>query len=526
MPNRQTRKPRKLGEKNGDAMAAPPSEDALSEDLNENLCRLRGLLGKSPDIVMRRFIVDVQAGLEAAIVFVDGLVDKETINSHVLRPLMINLYNCSHGPQPLDLAWIEEHLVTVNDTKRNSSFAEAVNTVLNGDTLLLLQGYAETLQIASKGWDKREISEPDAEVIVKGPREGFIENLRTNTALLRRKIRHPDLTFENMRIGRKTRTDVCLAYIRGIAREDLVTEVRRRLDRIDTDSILSTAYLAQFIEDAAFSIFSTTTYTERPDVAAAKILEGRIAIMINGSPVVYTVPTLFMESFQSPDDYNFRPLYATFIRWTRFLAFALTVFLPALFVALTTFNQELIPTPLLINIAAASDATPFPAVLEVVGMGVIFEILREAGVRIPRSFGPAVSIVGGLVIGEAAVGAGLIGQPTVIVVALTAITSYVVPLQIEASAFLRLGMAIVAGIFGLFGILQCALLILIHLASLRSFGVPYLSPLAPLQLGDLKDTLVRVPHWAMLTRPRSLEPEDTARQKPGARPHPPKEGKK
>jgi spore germination protein KA len=243
--------------------------------------------------------------------------------------------------------------------------------------------------------------------------------------------------------------------------------------------------------------------------------------MIDGSPSVYTVPTLFMESFQSADDYNIRPFYASLIRSVRLLSFVLTSLLPATFVALTTFHQELIPTPLLITISAASDRTPFPAAIEIIGMGFVFEILREAGLRMPRPFGPAVSIVGGLVIGEATVGAGLIGEPTVIVIALTAISSYVVFFQAEVSVFIRLGLVIFAGFFGLYGILLGTFLTVIHLASLRSFGVPYLSPLGPLMKDDLKDTLFRVPYWAMINRPSSLEPQDQVRQKKGLRPQSP-----
>jgi spore germination protein KA len=516
-----------LRKKNNNPEAAR-FEDNLSGDLEQNLGWLGDVFSQSPDFIIRRFTIDMDKDLKAAVVFIDGLADQAIINDHILRPLMVDTVKLksnqgmAHPNRKRDLQWIENHLVTVNDLSRKTALDDIANAVAKGDTILLVQGFTEALQISSKGWALRAITEPGAEIVAKGPREGFIENLRTNTALLRRKIGDPHLTFENMRIGRRTRTDVSIAYIKGIVRDNLVEEVRNRIQRISTGSILAAEYISEFIEDAPFSLFSTTIHTERPDVAAAKLLEGRVAILIDGTPVVYTVPALFMESFQSPDDYNLRPFYATAIRWFRFLAFAFTAFLPAFYVALTTFHQELIPTPLLITIAAATDRTPFPAVLEVLGMGIIFEILREAGIRIPRSFGPAVSIVGGIVIGEAAVGAGLIGEPTVIVVALTAITSYVTPVQAEVSVFLRLIFTFLAGFFGLYGIFNGVFLILIHLASLRSFGVPYLAPLAPLIASDLKDVLIRAPIWALKTRPRSLEPKDIVQQKPGMRPRPPK----
>lgn len=527
MLNWLVKKLKALASKNSKIPSPGRPEERLSRDLSQNLLRISDALSQSPDLVIRKFSINIDHGWEAAVVYIDGLADKTIINDHILRPLMVDTVKLSANKAmdpKKDLLWIEDHLITANDLSRIAALDKVVDAILKGDTVLLVQGFTEALQISSKGWEKRALSEPTTEVIIKGPRDGFIENLRTNTALLRRKIGHPDLTFESMRVGRKTRSEVNIAFIRGIARDDLVTEVRRRIGRIDTDAVLATAYINEFIEDAPFSLFPTTAYTERPDVAAAKLLEGRVAIMMDGTPTVYTVPALFMESFQSPDDYHFRTFYATLIRWIRFLAFALTVFLPALYVALATFHQELIPTPLLITIAAATDGTPFPAVIEILVMGVLFEILREAGLRIPRAFGPAVSIVGGLVIGEAAVGAGLAGEPAVVVTALTAITSYIMPFQAEISAFLRFTLTILAGFFGIYGIFNGAIFILIHLASLRSFGVPFLSPLAPLMGGDLKDVIIRAPQWAMLTRPRSLEPEDAVRQKFGSRPKPPDQG--
>lgn len=243
--------------------------------------------------------------------------------------------------------------------------------------------------------------------------------------------------------------------------------------------------MEQYIEDAPLSLFPTVNYTERPEVAASRILEGRVAIMIDGTPVVNTVPMIFFESFQTADDYNFR--------WLRFLAFMITILLPALYVALTTFHQEMIPTSLLISMAAAEEGIPFPAAFEVIIMDIIFEILREAGIRLPRPVGSAVSIVGALVLGDASVNAGIVGAPVVIVIALTAIASFMVPFQVESVTLIRLGLVFLAGFFGLYGILYGLLLILIHLASLRSFGVPYLTPLAPWGLTDLKDTVVRAP---------------------------------
>jgi spore germination protein KA len=501
-----------------------PSKKTIDRDLQPNLVLIRTALNDSTDLKIRKFTFYLEQEREAALVFIDGLVDTRVIHDHILRPLMVETFKLKNMPDSglkKDLNWLGEHFITVNSWSLITIIDEALNAILAGDTILLIAGFSEGLQISSKGWEKRGIQEPDTEVNIKGAREGFIENLRTNTALLRRKVGHPHLTYETMTVGKKTKTDLAIAYIHGIVREELVAEVKSRIARINTDAVLDAGILEQYIEDAPFSLFPTVNYTERPEVVAARLLEGRVAIMVDGTPVVNTVPMLFMESFQTTDDYNFRWLFMTLIRWIRFLAYLLTIIMPAMYVALSTFNQEMIPTSLLISMAAAEDATPFPAVFEVLIMGIIFEILREGGIRLPRPVGSAVSIVGALVIGDAAVNAGLVGAPVVIVIALTAITSFVIPFQLEPVTLIRLGLTAFAATFGLFGILNGMLLILIHLAALRSFGIPYLSPLAPWVTADLKDTVFRAPVWNLLKRPRSLEPMDLPRQAPGLEPRPP-----
>lgn len=486
------------------------AESKLSTNLNRNLNRICHKLGDSPDIVKRPFMIGRSEPQKAVIVFIDGLVDQKTINENILRPLLNldeNLFKPVIRPET-----IEEYLLTAGEVHSVYDLPGLIEGILTGNTLLLLDGSSTGLLIDTKGWDKRGISEPDTEVIVKGPHDGFTENLRTNTMLLRRRIEHPSLRFEAMKIGKITRTDINIAYIDGIANKGVVEELKRRLNRIDIDGILSDGFVEQLIEDAPLSPFATVGYTERPDVCTAKLMEGRVAVIIDGTPVVNTVPFLFVESFQSPDDYNFRPFYSTFIRWFRYLAFTISIVLPPIYVALSSYHQELIPTPLLISMAAATEGTPFPAVMDAIVMGFIFEILREAGIRLPRPLGQAVSIMGALVIGEATVTAGLVGAPLLIVVALTAIASFLVPSQADVAAMIRVALTILAGILGAYGIISGLIILYVHLASLRSFGVPYLSPLAPLVPSDLKDVVIRAPLWAMFTRPKSLDSEDPVRQ--------------
>ncbi len=500
------------------------SPDQLEAGLALNLAALAGRLGKSPDIIIREFSIGALNKVNGAIVFVDGLVDTNQIDRDILAPLM-NTEKTKESPDDVDkeeqdyILNLQMKLVAIGDVKIKSSINDLVDGVLSGDTILMVDGCREALILSTKGWEKRTIQEPSSEVVVRGPREGFVETLRTNTSLLRRRIRNPNLTFEVMRIGKQTQTDVCIAYIKGIAADSLIGEIKQRLKRINTDSILESGYIEEFIMDAPLSVFPTVSRSERPDAVAGKILEGRAAIMIAGTPFVLTVPMLLIEAFQSPEDYYSRSYYGSLIRWVRYVSFGFSLLLPAFYVAFSSFHTELIPPSLLITLAASREGLPFAAVIEALGMGLIFEILREAGIRLPRPIGQTISIVGALVVGQAAVSAGLVGAPMVIVVAFTAIASFAIPSLADSTAILRVALTIIAGILGAFGIIIGLLVLLIHLASLRSFGTPYLSPLSPFMPTDLKDVAVRAPWWAMFLRPHNFGWDDSERQafrlKPG-----------
>jgi len=398
------------------------------------------------------------------------------------------------------MQYIKQNILTAMDVRQVDSMEEIVDSILSGDTVLIVDGQMHALAISTRGWEARGIEEPETDPVVRGPREGFVETLRINTA------------FEYIRLGKRTKTDICITYLKGIVNPKLVEEVRRRLKRIDVDSILESGYLEEYMEDAPFSPFPTVGTSEKPDAVAARILEGRVAIMTDGTPIVMTVPYLLIEAFQSADDYYSRAYYSSIIRILRYMAFTFSILLPSMYIAVTTFHPELIPTALLYTMAAAREGTPFPAFVEAMIMGAVFEILREASVRMPRPIGQAVSIVGALVIGEAAVTAGLIGAPMVIVVAVTAISSFVVPAMLDVGTLLRIFFGLLSVAIGLFGIMIGLLGLLIHLASVRSFGAPYLSPIAPMSARDLKDVFVRVPMWAMFIRPRSMGWRDPQRQ--------------
>jgi len=498
----------------------------LTGNLKKDIEILKSQLGTSSDIIYHEFTMGTEGRPEAVLVMVDGLVEKTVINEFIIKPLMLESRTVpeKYGIFPnYNIEFIKNTLISVGGIQKISTFPEVITSVLAGDTVLLVNGLMEGLTISTRGWKSRGVSEPDTESVVRGPREGFTETLRTNTALIRRKIKSPDLTFENFTIGQKTKTDVTIAYIKNVVKPGLVEEIKKRLERINSDAILESGYIEQFIEDAPFSPFSTIGNSERPDVVAAKLLEGRAAIIIDGTPMVLTVPLLFIESFQSAEDYYSRPYYASIVRLLRFLSFFISLFGPGIYVGLVTFHQELVPTPLLITMAAARSGTPFPAFVEAILMGIAFEILREAGIRLPRPVGTAISIVGALVIGDAVVSAGLISASMVIVVAITAIASFVVPPQADVGGVARIGMVILGGTLGAFGIMIGFLGGLVHMCTLRSFGTPYLSPLAPIKLLDLKDIFIRFPLWTMLIRPANMGRNNPQRQQLGMMPAPPQE---
>jgi spore germination protein KA len=501
------------------------AQDEFSYDLEKNLNIFKDIVCLSSDIITRKFDFGYNNKIHGALIFIDGLTDKNLINQNIMKPLMYDSRLIKEeASEANSINYIKTSLLSVGDVEQVTTINEAIDSFLSGDAIFLIDGSKEALIISSFGWKTRGIEEPKTESAVRGPREGFSETLRTNTALLRRKIKNPDFMLESLKIGARTKTDVCIAYINGLANPRLIKEIRRRLQRINTDAILESGYIEQFIEDNPFSIFSTVANSEKPDKVAAKLLEGRAAIFVDGTPFVLTVPMVFIESFQAAEDYYSRPFFASITRIIRFMAFLISILAPALYVALTTFHQELIPTPLLLTMAAAREGVPFPAVLEAGLMVTIFEILREAGIRLPRPVGQAISIVGALVIGESAVSAGLIGAPMVIVVSVTAVSGFVVPPQIDSAAIIRYILLILSGFMGGYGIAIGLFVIFIHMASIRSFGTPYLSPLAPQSKNDMKDTFVRAPLWAMITRPRDIAWHDTKRQEFRLKPNPSSEG--
>ncbi|MGG2483380.1 MULTISPECIES: spore germination protein [Brevibacillus] len=499
-------------------------KEPLQACLDANLKRIREISGGSTDIIIREVRIG-RSEIKMAILYTEGLADKKVITDFILESLMLAIKETEIDLKISDRSHVSRVLrdfaLTVSDTNEVSDFDDLFAFLLSGDAVILVDGSPCGIAASSRGWKDRGVSEPAAQTVVRGPRESFTETLRTNTALIRRRIKDPHLWLETIQIGRVTRTDVAIMYIKGIANEKIVQEVRDRLKRIDIDGILESGYIEELIQDKTFTPFPTVHNTERPDAAAAGLLEGRVVILVDGTPFVLMVPALFAQFLQASEDYYQRWDFATLIRQIRYISLFISLLVPSMYIAITTFHQEIIPPRLLISLASQREGVPFPAFVEALLMEITFEILREAGVRMPRAIGQSISIVGTLVIGQAAVEAGIVSPAMVIVVAITAIANFVIPaFSVGISIrMLRFGLMALAASFGLYGIILGVIVIVLHLCSLRSFGAPYMSPFAPFHLAEQKDTLFRLPLWALFSRPRAISQNDTIREN-NEHPHP------
>jgi spore germination protein len=486
----------------------------LTGDLNSNLELIEQSIGQNPDVVIRR-LKSEGSGLEAAIIYIDGLANPETIQEHVIKPLLQEVAGTGiHPGTASTVNKIMQSIVTAANLKEFYTLDECIPEVLSGSTALLFEGSAKALILSSPGWQKRSPSEPISEPSVRGARDGFVETLQENIVRLRRRIKDPNFTIIKLKIGRRTKNGVAVTYIRNIANQELVKEVLRRIKRIDIDGVITSGTLEQLIEDNFMSPFPQIQYTERPDKVVSEILEGRIGILVDNTPFALIVPATFPMFMQAPGDYYDRWIYSSLIRILRYIALFFSMFLPAIYVALISYHQGLIPTKLAIFIAATREGVPFPSLIEALIMETTLEILREAGVRLPKSIGQAVGIVGGLVIGEAAVRAGIVSPIMVVVVALTAVASFSVPHYAFGIPIriLRFVLILAAGILGLYGVMLVFIMLTVHLVKLKSFGVPYSAPFAPYQPGDWKDLVLRLPIMMMKKRPEILKTRDKKRQ--------------
>ena len=463
---------------------------SLSTDLDETEELLRSIFEGDDTIVFRRF----GEKKRYLILFVDGMVNNEIVDLHVVAEL-------EDAAASADLDEIERRVLSINDVKRRTKLIEVFDNMLYGDTALFVDGHAEALVLSTKGFERRSIGESENEKGIKGPQEAFREAFMANLSLIRRKVKNPALKFTFRTVGRVTRTNVIVCYIDGLCEPSLVEELNTRLDEVEVNGILDSNYISELICDSPGSPFRTMGATERPDIVAARLLEGRAALIIDGSPTVLTLPHLLVEYFQSQNDYYRSYWGASVSRVLRYVGFFIAVSAPAVYTAILNFHPELLPTTLLISVARARQGVLIPTFAELTFMLLALEILQEAGLRAPPAIGQSLSIVGGLILGQAAVDARLVSAPVVIVVAVWAVTNMMLPNLRSPIFVVTFGLLVLSSMLGLYGYTLGLCALGVGLSSMRSFGTPYTDFAVPYSMRELRDSVIRASWRRMRQRP-------------------------
>ncbi len=484
----------------------------ISQSLTETISLFKQKFGVSEDLTIRQMRI---LGLDSAIITIAGLVNKETLGNNFMN--YIPTITDFEGTPIQKYEYLRDNIIPSCDIIQISTYEDAFYKAMSGFALLALDGCDRMIAIGVQGYSSRGVSEPSAEVVQRGSREGFVEPLRTNMTLIRRRMKNPTLKFETSQVGSISKTEICICYMEDKVSADILDKVKKRLENINLETVMAAGYIVPYLEEENdMSFFSSIGMTERPDTVCGKLAEGRIAIIVDGTPNVLIVPYLFTEYFQCMDDYIIRPYFASFTRFLRYLGFFLAILLPGVYVGVGTFNPELLPGQLLNKIALAVGTTPFSLMFETLLIHFFYELMREAGLRLPKPLGHAISIVGGLVIGDTAIRAGLVGAPTLMIVALTAISSYVIPNLYEPIAMLRFIFILVGGILGIWGVMILFAAVLINICAKTNYEVPFTAPISPFSMFGMRDVFVRA-GWKILSMRDS-----TVQNMPGSHPKKPK----
>ena len=473
-----------------------PEKTPLDKALQKNLTTLRTRFDVSSDLTIREIMV---AGYDAAVVSIEGMVDRHMMSDAVILPL-IQLKETYATANEL-MIYVQESVLGIVDMLKAETLEELTELIISGFAAVLIDGVDHAALGGMQAFMIRSVSEPSTEVSVRGSREGFTEAIRVNISMIRRRLKTPQLTFEMMSVGTSSRTAVCLCYLRDRVSRKLLRDVRRRIETCPLEIVLESGYLQPFLEGKQHAVFTGTDTTERPDTLCGKMAEGRIGVLVDGTPFALVIPYLFVEHFQTMDDYAQHPIYASFIRAIKFVAFFISLFLPGIYVAIGTHHAEMMPSSLLLSFINSDRSTPFSLTIEALLIHFVFEIMREAGLRFPKSVGHAVSIVGALVIGESAVRAGLVGAPMVIIVALTSISAFVLPSLYGSIATLRFLFIILGGSLGIYGVMLGALLLLCSICAMNIQTIPYTAPITPFSWKAMRDVFIRS-DWRLFSKKR------------------------
>ncbi|MBU3218110.1 spore germination protein [Clostridium estertheticum] len=483
----------------------------ISNKLEQNRKYINNIFDKCTDLIIRELKITSSSKFSAILVYIDNMIETTIFEESIIERLINKKVESSYPPNSKEYS---QYLLGISDTNICQDISIVVNSILDGKVVLFVDGINEAIIIDINNPPGRDVEEPQSETVLRGPREGFTESIGSNITLLRKKIKSANFKIEEFRIGRATKTKVTIVYLSNKANSKIVNEVKERIGKIDIDSVLESNYIKEYIGDEPTSNFPTVYSTEKPDVIAGKLLEGRVAILTDGTPIVLTVPSLFIEFFLNNEDYYLNFVAATLNRWIRYIAFVISIILPGFYVAITTFHPELIPSSLIVSLIKSRAGVPYPALIECLLMLSVYELLREAGIRMPRALGQTISVVGALVLGQAAVEAGLASTPMVIVISLTALSSFALPSTDMSLAltYPRIVFLVFGGTMGLVG-LTCGMIILfLRLTSLRSYGIPYLSPMAPIQGKKLTDIFIRSPLLTKLKKSWVIKGKKTTRR--------------
>jgi spore germination protein KA len=499
--------------KNDNPERPEPEKTQNMDKIPLNTRNLKELLEINSDVVFRELLIGEKNQIPVTLVFFDGLVDIKQVDDDILRPLLLSAHQYSLDDVRSLLDKIENGMLYHAFQKIRESLSDCVKDILDGSVALVFDQVEKAVTLEVKGFEKRSVSEPTGENIIKGAKDAFIENIRTNTATIRRKIRTQSLVIEHTKVGRQTHTEIAIVYMRNITNKHMIEEVKNKLDKINADGVHELGVIEESITDNKNTTFPLLLYTVRPDKFCANIVEGRVGLLIDGFPISYIIPGTLDTFLQAPEDYSQNYIISSIVRVMRYVLAFVTLYLPGFYVSITTFHHEMIPTELALAITASKEGVPFPSFVEVIFMLIAFEVLVEAGIRLPKAIGQAVSIVGAVVVGQAAVDAKLVSPAVIVIIAITAISSFTMPNQ-DLSNALRLWrfvFVLISSVIGLFGLSLAAIVLLNHLAAIETFGVPYLTPYVGQEGRQLQDSLFRFPFSSHKTRPLYLKTKNKKR---------------
>lgn len=476
--------------------------------IEEKTNSLKTQLNNSQDISTRLFVC--KNNTKCGLVFIDNAIDKLLLSSSVIEPLQ--KFDWTNNKES-DIQTIQQQIIAFTSVKTVKTIEDTLDDVLNGFCTVLFEDCQTILMVECSKWITRLPTEPPTSAVIHGPREGFVEDVNTNLSLIRKRLKTKELKIENLILGRETKTEIRICYLKNIAKQEIVNKIVEKIEKIDIDGIIDSSYLSSFLGDNTGSLFKQVGTAEKPDIVVAKMLEGRIAIIVDGSPFVLTLPYLYIEDLQSSNDYYMSPAHATFMRIIRCFGLFGAIILPGLYVALLVYHYQIIPIKLLITITNSIQGIPLPPFVEILFITLMFECLYEASLRMPRYIGLALSIVGAIILGDTAVKAGLISSPGVLVVAVAGMLSYTVPDQAAQISVLRVIFTIIGGVFGLLGLILAGMALIAYLASMTSYNTPYLAPMSPFIIPDQKDGILKRALNQQKTRPKSIPNQNSRRLK-------------